>query len=501
MRAISGYVNGASMTLRREQSLHELERLVVELDTWRDQRIKADCDLAGNYRGQYETQRETIVVEVRNAIEAVREETAKLSTGASPDGQLYERLARIDRQVIWIRYAWGFYRSPFDQRDDPLLKATLKAADEVAWSCFKPLFNQHGVRRPPAPLPCIDFDYAPSTVLTSHAHVLHRELEEDDEWQKGFKSLPVPLLRLPPTVVSAPWNLTLIAHEVGHAVYADVEPDGGFRKSFPLLIEAGVHHAGASNEDKARWRSWATEIFADCYSVLMLGPWALWSIGQLEYGPASKMSVARRNYPAANVRLYLLAQFAAAAGLKSAWDPLAGLGISEEQLTDPSRMTMQDAAAAREVAKLIKNELPLRQQTLAEAVTFDLADFQTQDGCGRPPVDDWSDALLGKRQKTDEHELRTARLVSAAAVKASMEIAGRTIDASSHDPPAASEHLTDDRIEVVRCNLEKLRDATVKQILASAEAGKRSAKFPMEQRGRTFANHILQATDVQLFTT
>jgi hypothetical protein len=493
VRAPSNCGLSLSATLRREQTLQELMRLGAELGTWREHRMQADCDPAGNYRGQYETQRETIVAEVRTAIEAVEEETRKLSSATGLPSELYERLARIDRQIIWVRYAWDFYRSRFDQRDDPVLAATLKAADEVSWSCFKPLFSRHGSKRPAAPLPCIDFDYTPSTLLTTQAHVLRREAEDEGEsWQRGFETLPVPLLRLPPTVVSAPWNLALIAHEVGHAVFAHVVPGSDFRKTFPDLIEAAVHNAGATTEEMARWRSWSSEIFADCYAVLMMGPWALWPIGQLEYGTASQMSARRPSYPPANVRLYLIAQFAAALGLEAAWEPLGKFGLSEEELMGSSRMTAREAAVAREVAKLSHSELPQRQQSLVEAVRFDIGDFQRGAGGGKAPIEQWRDALLGSSQKADEHELRTSRLVNAGAVRASIELAERAAQADRPDP---SDEL---RAQKLSLDLQKLRQVTLERITACAEAGKRAAIVPDDRRADALARHILQATNDQL---
>ena len=57
-----------------------------------------------------------------------------------------------------------------------------------------------------------------------------------------------------------------------------------------------------------RWREWSPEIFADWYSVLTMGQWALWAMAQFELQAQTDMLKPRRSYPSALARLHLLAQ-------------------------------------------------------------------------------------------------------------------------------------------------------------------------------------------------
>lgn len=467
------------MSLRKAQTLLESQRLGEELQAWNLRRRNTDCDSSGTYRGQYETQRELITAEVAAALAAVREQASNVSaTGAAP-GEVYERLARIDRQIIWIRYAWEYYRSRFDQRDDPALAAALKAADEVTWSCFKPVFRRAGVKRPPAPLPCIELDYAPSTLLSTHAHVLARPDDaEDGPLNDFFETLPVPLLRLPPTVVTCPWNLALIAHEAGHAVYPHLTEGGGFPRTFQAWIEEAVSRAGGDRQEQARWGTWATEIFADSYAVLMMGSSAVWVIAQLEFGTESLMNARRRNYPPAAARLNLLAKFAEKVGLTEARSAFESLGL-RERIELAMSTTSPEAAIAMEVSRLVEIQLPGQNESLAAAVAFRVSDFESGDVHRASPVEEWSRALLGTSPKSDQTDLRSARLVTAGTVRAACDLAR----GNEGDQPQ---------------RLFALREAALERIARCAEAGTRAAPAVVAPAPGVLARRLLDATNEQL---
>lgn len=472
---------GISSTLRRAQTLRELARLEDELIAWDRHRHLTDCDGAGVYRGQFETQREAVVTEVKGAIAAVREEVSRLSSASLSPMELYPRLARSDRQVIWIRQAWDFYRSRFDQRDAPELAATLKAADEVSWSCFKPLFRKGADRRPPAPLPCIEPDYTPSTLLSTHAHVLARPGDATAGPLQGyFDTLPVPLLRLPPSVVTCPWNLVLIGHEVGHVVYAQINPNGSFPDEFRSSVAAAARRAGGDEAVSQHWSRWAAEIFADCYAVLMMGPWSIWALGQLELGSAAQMAAPRPFYPPATLRLILLAQMATRLGLGQLAGVLGALGMESADTAALLPDQRLQVAIASEVSQLAAAVLPGRRATLAQAVAFRLSDFQAGAESPKGMVAEWSEALLGEREKVDENDLRTARLVAAGVAQAAFTLGGLA-------SPDGAERL------------EPLRSAALQRIAACGEAGTRSAvSVAAPLSGVGLARRLLDATDDDL---
>jgi hypothetical protein len=65
-------------------------------------------------------------------------------------------------------------------------------------------------------------------------------------------------------------------------------------------------HGSAAEADL--WRIWATEIFADIFSVLVMGQWALWALVEVAARARGTMLTRQRYYPAPVVRLELMAQ-------------------------------------------------------------------------------------------------------------------------------------------------------------------------------------------------
>jgi hypothetical protein len=114
--------------MRREQTLRELDRLCAELECWRARRVDDDTDPNGQYRGQYETQLSAIVDEVKGAAGILGTEIQKVSL-AQDIGNVYAACETNDRRIVWLWRAWEFFRRKFDQRDDPALRAVLRAAE------------------------------------------------------------------------------------------------------------------------------------------------------------------------------------------------------------------------------------------------------------------------------------------------------------------------------------------------------------------------------------
>lgn len=449
-------------------------------------------------RHQYETQLAAVKCEVTGALQALRDEASKLGLAGGGDvaaadstGALYDRLARLDRQVVWTRHAWQFFGSRFDQRDDSRLGAALRAADEVSWSCFKPLFAD-STHRPPAPLPCIELDYTPSTLLSSHAHALRRLEEDEGGPLKGyFDSLPIPLLRLPPSVVTCPWMLAIIAHEVGHVVFKHVELGGNFPEQFSDAVELAAQKAGG---DALAWRSWSTEIFADWYAVLMIGPAAVWSLAYLDRGSAAAMDEPRPMYPPANVRLILLALMAGHAGLKDSWSAFDPLQIDSAKLR-AQVLAGGQAGVAGKVSSLVNMELPGRGETLAEAVSFRAKDFEASGAGVRSDVEQWQLALLGELQKANESDLRTARLVAAGTVGAAREIEKR--NGGKEEQDKTKRELQQQKAGNA---IRELCDTAFNRIVACAVPDTRAAATKrVEVTHRSLASRLFDASKEELF--
>jgi hypothetical protein len=447
---------------RQAETLAELDRLRTELTEWLKQRRGADS------RGQYATQLNVLEGEVCTAIQALRDWVLR-AFGPLSTGDVFRQLAADDRRIIWIRDAWNYYRQKFDQREAAGLQTVLRAADEVVWSCYKPFFNGGAV--PPAPLCCVDSSYVPSSIRPDQArHQLGRTSEIDTGvLAPFFQSLPIPVLRLPPGVASSPWLLSLIGHETGHFI----------QRLFPDVsnwlsdqIENAAARCGGTDADKAAWRNYAEEIFADLYFVLAVGPWAIWALAPWSVGPDATMVTRERYYPAPLVRLRLMARTAEALGL-------VGAEALRSELVGPlndaiqSDETRLDLRIAEQVGSLICSPLRDGHRSLADRITFRASDFAND-----AIVDRWSAALSGGPPRADDHDLRTARLVCAAALK------------SSHDAAAIEESGEQEE------RLAKLRDETPKRIAACFETSRRAApQVAAPSRGSDLARLVLDASE------
>ena len=416
-------MNEASKELRIYQTSSELERLRDALKKWQQKRTGSDREANGKYRGQYQSQVALIVNEVSGAADTI-EANLKELTDQLPNlslGSVFQDCARNDRRIIWLWQAWEYFREKFDQRDDPDLASSVRAADEVLWSCYKPFFEATGITMPPAPLPYIEHTYSPTAVRPDQSSHIEKEEEIDEgPLKRFFANLPLPLLQLPPTVVSAPWAHVLIGHETGHFIQDLIQPKGGYRKIFREKVQAAAKRI--SPDAESVWGKWAPEIFADLFSVLAMGPWAVWVMGQFELARPGKCTTRGTNYPSALTRIFLMAQFAAKAGLGNAADLATEAGLDPTLAAD-SEEVKTDLKIAEEVAALIDDSLPDGLPLLREMLDFKAADYKPEIGLENAgEVVQWASALIGGTAKADDTNLRTARMVAAGAAQAWKEV-------------------------------------------------------------------------------
>src|SRR5262249_15000662 len=152
----------------------------------------------------------------------------------------------------------------------------LKAADEVVWSCYHEVLFRAQQRRKsfthgPAPLPFVAPEYSPAAIESDRPLPPGLTVSvEPPGWDPAIhdllKTLPMGLLRLPPWCVRSPWWLVYIAHEVGHHVQSRLELEEPIRNAIGAAVSR--HEAAIVPQ----WQGWAKEIFADFFSVLMVGP-------------------------------------------------------------------------------------------------------------------------------------------------------------------------------------------------------------------------------------
>lgn len=215
-------------------------------------------------------------------------------TGASSEAA-YARCFHLDTSLSTVKRLFEWYAPKYDQRLDPLRGPVLAAADEVVRSCWWQPFDVLGRRPPAGPLPYLDpmFD----------AFATPRKNVPRDLVDELVRELPIPVISLPAWAARQAWWLVVAAHETGHLVMHDLD------LAHDARLVAG---------------DWADEMFADAYSVLMVGDAAAWMVEELQHG----LSVDTLYYPPPAERLALLADPASSGllGLQVDGRPLRELG-------------------------------------------------------------------------------------------------------------------------------------------------------------------------------
>ena len=428
---------------------------------------------------QYETQLAAIKSEVIGAATLIEQELASIDVDADP-GDAYGRCTGLEKQITWLWRVWYYFRDKFNQRKDPRFAATLEAADEVVWSCYRPFFSGALSERvpEPAPLPYIETEYSPLALRRDQAQVLGARNKELDLVSDAFDSLPVPILKLPISTVSNPWMLVLIGHETGHFIQPLIAPDDGFVKSFRTAIADAVGGGDAGD----RWGRWSIEIFADWYSIVTMGTWAIWTIAQFELADQTVLTKRRATYPSPLVRLELMAAFADGYQLAGA-QALRDLAL-RAPAPGASPELDDDRAAVRTVAETVLS-LP-ECKALADRVGVPAADF-ARAGL----VEQWSAHLLEEGAVPVTRKPSSARRAAAGAAQA------------WNDLVFAADSLPDDeRVEALRSRARAaMKDAAMSGVRSSlaqerfvAEGGAAGLPDPSSAPGRRLLHLINAAT-------
>ena len=276
------------------------------------------------------------------------------------DAAAFARCAALEVQLGVIERYWRFYRERLEQRDDPSRRRLLAAADEVVWSCFTSL---GGVEPAGVPLPYVEPTSSP--IAMPRTSVPPGLRTSDKVLADLLGRLPIPLIAFPASLIGSPWWLALLAHEVGHHIQYDLEPNQA------LVGKTGDAIAAAAEEAAGRWTPWRFELFADACSVVAIGTAAIRAIAELEWGPLAAMCQDRAAYPPAIVRLATMCAFASELGLSppaldvERWRAELAAGPARPQLDRDLALV---PAVARALAGLPVGGQPLRARADAEAL-------------------------------------------------------------------------------------------------------------------------------------
>lgn len=405
-----------------ERTQREFEILREAIVTWLQRRRAADCLEDGTYLGRHKTQLETIESVLLGAIDSIRAKLknfgmTKLSLVSLADftGDLYSECRQYDETNLWLRRIWEYYRERFDQRDTEPVGSLLRAADEIIWSCYRQVFEwverwEPDKKQGPAPLPFIESEYSPVVMLSDRplpARLARRgSMAELDTY---LNSLPIPCVRLPTWCVEEPWWMVVLGHEIGHHVQHRLQLVRYFRDGLMQM----AREQGLTNDDIDRWGKWGEEIFADVFSVAIIGPWMLWPIVEVEWSPAREMVRRKTDYPSPEIRLQLLMLAASRLGHDPA-QALAGLGRSDlpkdAVRTEVLNGLKQDQKMVPKAVDVALGSLPGKLRNLSALCSpAQGAPFPQQE------VVTWSELLQQPTTQVQQiwpQDLRTARLVA-----------------------------------------------------------------------------------------
>lgn len=325
----------------------------------------------------------------------------ELSRTPAEMGEAYAHCRRVDRGLSTLRRLFAWYAEKYDQRGNHCSRVLL-AADEFARSCWTEGFVAAGRQPPTGPLCFVDNR---TDAFAARRCEVPTELRPgvDDPVREFVDQLPIPVIALPEAALRESWWLVLAAHETGHHILLDLDLAQPVRAALRATVAPAL---------LADWQRWHQELFADLYSVLMVGPAAAWAIDELQYGPRAQLLCSRGGYPAPLVRLAFLAEVTRA--LDGAVPDLA------DPADDPS-IEPHLAVLPQVVAALL--DVPLGRRTLRSLATDEAVRLDRR-------VRSWSASLLRPDPLFAHLNVRQApRLLVAAAVHRYQAIASTGTDA------------------------------------------------------------------------
>jgi hypothetical protein len=463
--------------VRQEQTQQQLQLTCEAIE--REVQEFIDNDVLGLHR----TQLQRVQSVLQAAGKALRSNLNVLLQESHDVQQVYALCREYDEAIVWLQKLWNYLKEKFGQRREidgnSDLPDLLKAADEVVWSCFhgvlQKALGQHG----PAPLAYVEPEYSPATIQIDQPLPVDLTLKADLDFMNGLlESLPIPVLRLPPACISAPWWLVFVAHEVGHHVQYALNLVGYYREG----LAAAAESQGFSKDEAAGcWGRWGEEIFADFFSLMLMGQWALRAIAEVEAGTSEQMVERKSTYPSPVIRLALMKCVAEELGLDV---KQAVLGLDLKAIAETDEVAKKDYTVVEDAVLFALKPEP-KFGNLKDICSFDKAMFADVS-----KISGWSNALSSKADLPVDRramaQLETARHIACGSLRAW----------SKHSDQTESADLEKD-YKLRKENRETIRLNTIKALLLSGprdtRAGGPEEAVDSEKAGKSLADLLRSA--------
>lgn len=302
----------------------KLAALAADFDEWQ----KATAP------GQSLEKHYTQVTAITAHLEGLRTSTEGLLADAIRDGTVLDDGRNIESLILGIRRIWEFFRLKLVQRRDSGLITYLQLADELAWGCYKPVLDEFPKARREPPLVFLNGGLSPFALSRDQAFPAEAVPGEP----LGGRTYDQVLQRLPIPIIGVPWyqtahlpDLPVVAHETGHAVEHDFQWQSEIKNRIDDSLKGtpSVDHTNA-------WKAWSSEVFADAWGCLALGPAYASALRdflvQGHDSVAQEVATDTGQYPTATLRMLICAALlekefpAEAAACKSDWIAMYGDG-------------------------------------------------------------------------------------------------------------------------------------------------------------------------------
>lgn len=252
----------STLALRRRAEVEaKLKSLDEEIAHWTKVTEEAERGLRRHY-----SQVRRLAAVFAGLTESVK---AAIAIPSDDPEAVFESAEDWENEILAAHAVWEVFRSKLVLREDESFRDRLAACDDLAWACYAPAMRHFsGVRKEP---PLVYFTATWSAFAVSRDSSFENEVRAshgsaaalgDDGFQDVLAKLPIPLIGVPWYHVSHLPGAIAIAHEAGHVVESDFD----LKAAIKLALD------GARLDHPQLWEGWASEVFADLYGCLCMGP-------------------------------------------------------------------------------------------------------------------------------------------------------------------------------------------------------------------------------------